>query len=139
MSAFPGKVLQVLHLRVVSDLDASKRYYVETLGGTVDREMPGMLVFIELGGAHIVLSAPGGPTEDKPCVTFSATADANQVSSELIFRVDDVRAAYAALVERGAVFLTPPVAFPWETRCFVRDPDGYLIELTQPPAAGASP
>jgi catechol 2,3-dioxygenase-like lactoylglutathione lyase family enzyme len=138
MNGFFGKVLQVLHLRVVSDLEASKRYYVETLGGSVAREMPGMLVFVELGDANIVLSAPGGPTEDKPSVTFSPTADRNQVSSELIFRVEDVRAAYAALIERGAVFLTPPVTFPWETRCFLRDPDGYLIELTQPADAGAS-
>lgn len=137
MSNFPGKVLEVLHLRVVRDLEVSRRYYVEALGGTVEREMPGMLAFVEVGGAHIVLSTSGGPTPDKPLVTFSPPIDRSQVSSELILRVEDVRAVYEALAKRGAVFLTPPFSFPWETRCFICDPDGYLIELTQPPAADA--
>jgi catechol 2,3-dioxygenase-like lactoylglutathione lyase family enzyme len=133
VSGFPGEVTEVLHLRVVADVAASKAYYVDVLGASVVRET-GELVFVDLAGARIVLSAAGGPTEDKPTVTFAPAADPETVSAELILRVTDTRATYAELLRRGATFLTPPVDFLWETRCFVRDPDGYLIELTQPPA-----
>ena len=58
-------------------------------------------------------------------------ADPNHVSAELIFRVDDCNTAYAALVERGAEFLTPPVTYDWEVRAFFRDPDGHLLEISE--------
>lgn len=137
MSGFPGEVTEILHLRVVADVAASRAYYVDVLGASVVREMGDELVFVDLAGARIVLSAAGGPTEDKPTVTFAPTADPETVSAELILRVTDTKATYEALRRRGATFLTPPVVFPWETRCFVRDPDGHLIELTQPPEDAA--
>lgn len=137
MTGFPGEVTEVLHLRVVSDVAASKAYYVDALGASVVREAGAELVFLDLAGARVVLSAAGGPTPDKPTVSFAPTADPETVSAELILRVTDAKATYEALRARGAVFLTPPVEFPWETRCFVRDPDGYLIEITQPPTGAA--
>lgn len=132
MTGFPGEVTEILHLRVVADVAVSKAYYVDVLGASVVRETA-ELVFVDLAGARVVLSAPGGPTADKPTVTFAPATDPETVSAELIFRVTDVQATYEALIDRGATFLTPPVTFPWETRCFLRDPDGHLIELTQPP------
>lgn len=135
MSDFPADVLEVMHLRVVRDLDASRAYYVDVLGAEVLHEMPGSLCFVELAGARIVLSASGPPTEDKPSITFAAPTDRDTVSAELILRVRDARSTYDALLARGAAFLTPPVVFPWETRCFLTDPDGHLIEITQPPDA----
>lgn len=133
MSGFPGQVTEVLHLRVVADLAVSRAFYIDVLGASVVREDPGSLLFLELAGARLVLSVAGGPTPDKPTVTFAAPADMDSVSAELILRVSDAQATYEALLARGAAFLTPPVEFPWETRCFVRDPDGHLIEITQPP------
>ena len=32
---------------------------------------------------------------------------------------------------RGAEFLTPPKQHKTELRCYMRDPDGYLIEVGQ--------
>jgi catechol 2,3-dioxygenase-like lactoylglutathione lyase family enzyme len=46
-------------------------------------------------------------------------------------RVPDCRAAYETLKRRGAEFLTPPVDHGRETRCFFRDPDGHLFEISQ--------
>lgn len=86
-----------------------------------------------LAGAQLALTVAGGPTADKPTVTFAAVSDPDTVSAELVLRVADARATYEALLARGASFLTPPVEFPWEMRCFVRDPDDHLIEITQPP------
>jgi catechol 2,3-dioxygenase-like lactoylglutathione lyase family enzyme len=48
-------------------------------------------------------------------------------------------AAYETLVGRGAEFLTPPVDYEWEVRCFFRDPDGHLLEISESkPSAGGS-
>jgi catechol 2,3-dioxygenase-like lactoylglutathione lyase family enzyme len=33
--------------------------------------------------------------------------------------------------ERGVTFLTPPHDWGGEIRCFLRDPDGHLVELSQ--------
>jgi hypothetical protein len=45
--------------------------------------------------------------------------------------VRDCQAAYAVLQSRGARFITPPVESPWEVRCFVHDPDGHLLEISE--------
>lgn len=133
MSGVPGGVLEVLQLRVTRHLETSRAFYVDVLGATIVRETPGMLVFLELAGTPLVLSTAGGPTSDKPTVTFAAPTDPDLVTAELIIRVRDIHAAYRELTARGARFLTPPVQTAWETRCYLRDPDGHLIELTQPP------
>jgi catechol 2,3-dioxygenase-like lactoylglutathione lyase family enzyme len=46
-------------------------------------------------------------------------------------RVADIHARYAEWTARGAEFLTPPIDRGAEIRCYVRDPDGYLIEVGQ--------
>ena len=49
----------------------------------------------------------------------------------MTLRVSDCHAVYAALRARGAVFLTPPHDWGSEIRCFLRDPDGHLVEISQ--------
>ena len=51
----------------------------------------------------------------------------------MTFRVRDCRGVYALLMARGARFLTPPVDHGYEVRCFFRDPDGHLLELSEVP------
>ena len=46
-------------------------------------------------------------------------------------RVADIEAVYAEWSARGAEFLTPPQERATEIRCFIRDPDGHLIEVGQ--------
>ena len=134
MTRFPGEVLEVHQLLVTDDLAASRTFYVEVLGAGVVRESPDMLVFVDRAGASQVLPTGGGPTDDKPTVTFATPGDPDRVDAELIIRVRDVHTVYRALTERGAEFLTAPMRTPWGTRCYVRGPDGHLIELTEPPS-----
>ena len=68
---------------------------------------------------------------DKPTVTFSPPPSTDIVSHELTIRVTDCRAAYETLTRRRATFLTPPVEYDREVRCFFRDPDGNLLEISQ--------
>jgi len=63
--------------------------------------------------------------------SFAPPADPDVVSHQLTIRVADCRAAYQTLRERGAVFLTPPLDRGAEIRCFFRDPDGHLLEISE--------
>ncbi len=79
----------------------------------------------------MLLVTGGGPTEDKPTVQFAPPADPDTVSHQLTIRVPDCHAAYETLRSRGAEFLTPPLDRGGEIRCFFRDPDGHLLEISE--------
>src|SRR6266567_5213471 len=57
--------------------------------------------------------------------------DPDRVSSFLNIRVRDIEAVYSEWSARGAQFLTPPKQHQYEIRCYIRDPDGHLIEVGQ--------
>jgi len=59
-------------------------------------------------------------------VTLEPTRDPDHVSSFLNVRVADQQWR-----DRGAEFLTPPTDRGHELRCYMRDPDGRLIEVGQ--------
>jgi len=101
------------------------------LGATVYREYGGTSCVLSFQGTWLLLVTGGGPTKDKPTVTFAPPTDADAVSYELTIRVPDCQAAYEILKERGAIFLTPPVDWGGEIRCFFRDPDGNLLEISE--------
>ena len=119
------------HLMVVSDATASRDWYVDVLDARVHGEYGGTSVVLELVGSWLLLVTGAGPTPDKPTVTFAPPQDADVVSAELIFRVDDCRATHALLRDRGARFLTAPVDRGGEVRAFFRDPDGHLLEISE--------
>ena len=52
---------------------------------------------------------------------------------EIAFTTDDVEAAYTHAVQSGALAVSPPHQMPWgQTVAYVRDQDGFLIELCTP-------
>ena len=128
---FPGDGVELTVLLVVSDLDRARHFYRDVLGATELREYGGTSAVLRFAGTWILLVTGGGPTADKPSVTFAPPGSADVVSHELTIRVPDCRSAYETLKGRGATFLTPPVEYDWEIRCFFRDPDGHLIEVGQ--------
>jgi catechol 2,3-dioxygenase-like lactoylglutathione lyase family enzyme len=128
---FPIAGMELTHLLVVSDIEAARTFYRDVLGAEVYREYGGTSVVLRFLGAWLLLVTGGGPTADKPDVVFAPPADARSVSHEMTIRVPNCRAAYETLRARGARFLTPPVESPWEVRCFFRDPDGHLLEISE--------
>lgn len=128
---FPAEGVELTTLLVVRDIAASRRFYRDILGATVYREYGGTSCVLQFQGAWLLLVTGGGPTPDKPDVTFAPPADPSTVTHELTLRVPDCRAAYATLKARGAVFLTPPAESRYEIRCFFRDPDGHLLEISE--------
>ena len=128
---FPAPGTEVTHLLVVSNVEASQRWYVDVLGSTLHRSYGGTSVVLSLLGQWLLLVTGGDPTADKPTVSFAPPANPNDVSAEMIFGVADCRAVYDVLAARGAEFLTPPVEYAWEIRAFFRDPDGHLFEISE--------
>ena len=129
--SFPTEGMELTHLFVVSDMEKAKAFYHEVLGAEVYREYGGTSCVLRFLGNWLLLVTPGGPTEDKPGVSFEPPSERNRASSELIMRVPDCRAAYETLRARGAEFLTPPHDRGGEIRCFFRDPDGNLLEISE--------
>lgn len=123
--------MELTHLVVVRDLDASRRFYRDVLGADLYREYGGTSCVLRFQGAWLLLVTGGGPTPDKPGVTFAPPSDPDVVSHQLTVRVPDCRGAYEILRGRGAEFLTPPVDRGGEIRCFFRDPDGNLLEISE--------
>ena len=128
---FPTDDLAVTHILVVSDLARSKAWYLDVLGASLYGEYGGTSVVLRLGGAWLLLVTAGGPTADKPDVTLAPPADPMVRDQLFTMRVGDCQAAYDELRGRGATFLTPPLVNGAETRCFLRDPDGHLFEISE--------
>ena len=128
---FPAGASALTTLLVVADLPRSVAFYRDVLGARLQGEYGGTSAVFEIAGAWILIVTGGEPTPDKPTMSFVKPADPDRADHEIIFRVDDCRAAYEELSRRGATFLAPPLDRGREIRCFLRDPDGHLIELSE--------
>jgi catechol 2,3-dioxygenase-like lactoylglutathione lyase family enzyme len=113
----------------------SRDFYAGVLGGTV--VLDGEPTIVKLANGWVTINVGGGPTDDKPDVILEPPGDLNRTSAFLNIRVADIQAAYQDWSAKGAVFLTPPKDHGREIRCYMRDPDGHLIEVGQ--TTGARP
>ena len=131
MAEFPAprEGIALTHFIVSEDVERSRHCYADVLGGETVRA--GEPSIVALANSWIIINVGGGPTDDKPTVTLEAPPDPDRVSSFLNIRVADIQAVYAEWSARGAEFLTPPQERPTEFRCYIRDPDGHLIEVGQ--------
>jgi catechol 2,3-dioxygenase-like lactoylglutathione lyase family enzyme len=125
----PAEGFVLTHFIVSNDVARSRRFYADVLGGDV--VMDGEPSIVALANSWIIINVGGGPTEDKPTVTLEPPPDPNRTSSFLNIRVADIEALYQEWSARGAEFLTPPQQRATEIRCYIRDPDGHLIEVGQ--------
>jgi len=130
-TGFPDPGVEITQLFVVRDLDASVVFYTGVLGAELVRAYGGTSAVLRFAGTWVLLVTGGGPTADKPTVTFEAPGDPDRVSREITLRVADCTATYEALRARRAEFLTPPVEYEREVRAFFRDPDGHLFEISE--------
>ena len=128
---FWGGNVDLTNILVVADIVRSRDYYHDVLGAEVYREYGGTSCVLRFGGGWILLVTGGGPTEDKPEVVFAPPSTPNQVSHAMTIRVPDCHAVFEALSDRGASFLTQPFDWGGEVRCFFRDPDGHLLEISE--------
>ena len=132
----PTEGFVVTHFLTVADVNRSAEFYVRIFGGTVVRS--GEPTIIQLANSWLIVNVGGGPTDDKPTVTLRPPLNPNEVSSFLNIRVTDIRACYEEWLSKGAEFLTEPKDHVAEIRCYMRDPDGYIIEVGQSTAPQGS-
>jgi len=127
----PREGISIAHFLTVTDIDRSLNYYEKIFGARIlsrgDGNAPG---YLQLANIWMILNVGGGPTPDKPTVTLSVP-DPNHINSFMNFRVADIQACYELWKSRGAEFITEPIPKYGETRCYIRDPDGYIIEVGQ--------
>jgi predicted enzyme related to lactoylglutathione lyase len=127
----PKDGFSIAHFLTVADIERSARFYETVFGGRIlslgDGNAPG---YIQIANTWLILNVGGGPTPDKPSVTLH-TPDPDSLSSFMNIRVADIRACYDLWRSRGAQFITEPKDKYGETRCYIRDPDGYIIEVGQ--------
>jgi lactoylglutathione lyase len=119
----------VTNTLIVRDVQRSVSFYRDVLGATVLRE--GEPTFLRFGNIWLTINRGGGPTDDKPEVIASPPRDEDVLSIFLNLRVTDIRRYYELWSSRGAKFITEPKVHATELRCYMRDPDGYLIEVGQ--------
>jgi catechol 2,3-dioxygenase-like lactoylglutathione lyase family enzyme len=131
MAEFPAPIegFVLTHFIVSADVPRSAAFYSDVLGGEV--VMEGEPTILQVANSWVIINVGGGPTEDKPEVVLGAPTDPNRVSAFLNIRVADIQACYEEWGAKGAEFLTPPQDRGAEIRCYMRDPDGHLIEVGQ--------
>jgi catechol 2,3-dioxygenase-like lactoylglutathione lyase family enzyme len=113
----------------VRDVERSRHFYADVLGAHVLMEGPPAI--LQFHNSWLILSTEGGPTDDKPDVFAVAPRDGRTLTSALNLRVADIYDLYERWRTLGAEFLTPPKVHESEIRCYLRDPDGHLIEVGQ--------
>ena len=128
----PRDGISVAHFLTVADIDRSARFYETVFGGRIlsKGDSKGAPGYIQIANTWLLVNVGGGPTPDKPTVTLSVP-DPNKINSFMNIRVADIQACYKLWKSRGAEFITEPIPKYGETRCYIRDPDGYIIEVGQ--------
>jgi predicted enzyme related to lactoylglutathione lyase len=129
----PREGFTVAHFLTVADIERSAGFYEKVFGGRIlsRGDSRGAPAYIAIANTWLIVNVGGGPTPDKPSITLSTLADPDRISSFMNLRVADIQACYELWRRRGAEFITEPKDKYGETRCYIRDPDGYIIEVGQ--------
>src|ERR1700745_2559337 len=98
----PPDGILLTHFIVSDDVQRSRRFYTEVLGGRVSFARPGRSTKVALSHRWLCLTAGRGPPDDKPEVTLATPGDPNRVSAFVNIRVKDIAAVYSEWSARGA-------------------------------------
>jgi putative intracellular protease/amidase/catechol 2,3-dioxygenase-like lactoylglutathione lyase family enzyme len=128
----PRDGISVAYFLTVADIDRSARFYETVFGGRIlsRGDSDGAPGYIQIANMWLLVNVGGGPTPDKPTVTLSVP-NPDKINSFMNIRVADIQACYKLWKSRGAEFITEPIPKYGEIRCYIRDPDGYIIEVGQ--------
>jgi lactoylglutathione lyase len=119
------KIKEFMHAKLdVADLERSERFYAELLGL---RE----IVRYEMPGETILQMSPTGRSPGVELWFRQGQQPAPAGEFHIAFAVDDTRAWVEHLRQHGVAVAEEPFQKGGETIAFVRDPDGYLVELNE--------
>jgi predicted enzyme related to lactoylglutathione lyase len=128
----PQDGFTVAFFLTVAEVERSVRFYETVFGGRIlsRGDSNGLPGYIQIANTWLIVNVGGGPTPEKPSVTLTVP-DPNKISSFMHIRVADIQACYELWRNRGAEFITEPKDKYGERLCYIRDPDGYIIEVAQ--------
>ncbi len=69
----PPEGIVLAHFIVSDDVERSRRFYSEVLGGRV--VFSGDVTYVALSNSWIIINVGGGPTDDKPAVILETPRD----------------------------------------------------------------
>lgn len=130
----PSEGFVITYTQIVKDVKRSCAWYEKMLDGKVVMEPTddGRPCILKVANSWIILNFGGGePTDDKPQTEAKVKDDDKTLSQFVNVRVADIQQFYKERQALGAEFLTEPKEHSAEWRCYMRDPDGYLIEVGQ--------
>jgi len=129
----PRDGFSIANFLTVADIERSARFYETVFGGRVlsRGDSSGEPAYIQIANTWLIVNVGGGPTPDKPSVTLRVPADPDSVSSFMNIRVSNIQDCYEQWRNRGAEFITEPKDKYGDMCCYIRDPDGYIIEVGQ--------
>jgi lactoylglutathione lyase len=125
----PKEGFTLRHFLTVADVKRSAEFYLRIFGGKVIRS--GEPTIIQIANSWMVLNIGGGPTDDKPTISLHTPQNPNKASNFMNIRVADIQTSYSEWKRRGDEFITEPKDHGIEIRCYMRDPDGYIMEVGQ--------
>ena len=118
----------------VADVSRSAAFYRDRLGFDLEAvydDPP--YATLTRAGTRLSLAEQGHAAEDRPGVLMVAPEDPSRAAVVLVLEVPDALAVHAELEAAGADILAPVFSPAWGGhRFFVRDPDGFLVEVEQP-------
>ncbi len=126
----PDAGFLVVHQLTVRDCARSRDFYRDVFGGVVVMDSPSFSL-VQLANGWVALGRAADPAPDQPRLVVEPPADLSRLEGFMNLRVADIAACYEEWRAKGAEFLTPPIDRGGEIRCYMRDPDGYLIEVGQ--------
>jgi len=100
----------------VEDLEASRRYYMQTLGFSLDWDADGT-ISVSRDGKSIML----------------CEGEQGQPGTWLWIGVEDADAFFTEFSEKGARIRNPPQNFSWAYEFAVEDPDGHVLRIGSEP------
>lgn len=142
----------------VTDIERSIAFYRDTLGMTLVRRRPRVdneYVALQTGIAGVVLSVASFKVSPESAQSLEVVQYVNRAgpraetatnragNSHLCLTVDDLLACHAELKARGVRFKSEPVTIDAGPNAgglvvYFYDPDGYVLELFQPPRSQTS-
>ena len=142
----------------VADIERSIHFYRDLLGMTLIRRRPQVdndYVALQTGYPGVVLNVASFKVTPESAQSLEVvqymnhagppaeTATNRAGNTHLCLTVNDLRACYASLLAKGVRFKSEPVtitAGPNQNGLVVYffDPDGYTLELFQPPSAAST-
>ena len=129
----PREGVSIAQFLTVADVERSLRFYERVFGGRIlsRGDNSGAPGYIQIANTWLLVNP--GAVRHLTNVTLGVPANPDLVSSIMNIRVADIQACYKFWRSRGAEFITEPKPKYGETRCYIRDPDGYYRSWAKQP------